>query len=84
MAMTKTVLRSSCGGIRDCLVAVAQEWSKPEEALKNAIIGRTYKESKPETMRTNARGGAPNVPGHSHRQSRVRAVGHVQGRGPNV
>jgi arylsulfatase A-like enzyme len=43
-------------------VAIAQVLPKPEEAFKDATIGRTYKDSKPGTMRlTKAPAGAPNV-----------------------
>jgi MerR, DNA binding len=61
--MTKTVLRAAVAmAFLSAFGAVAQVLPKPEEAFKDATIGRTYKESKPGTMRlTKAPSGAPNV-----------------------
>jgi hypothetical protein len=61
--MTKTVLRAAVAmALLSALVAGAQVLPKPEEAFKDAQIGRTYKDSKPGTMAiTKAPSGAPNV-----------------------
>jgi arylsulfatase A-like enzyme len=61
--MTKTVLHAAVAmAFLTALPAVAQVLPKPEEAFKDATIGRTYKDSKPGAMRlTKAPSGAPNV-----------------------